>query len=813
MRSSTAVIAGVGGGARALLLTSDTIARQRAAPASVVLVKSPASPSPPLIECAVTRLDAVVVEPGPRPGRTLNAAVRGAIGQYVVFLPTGYALHEAFIERGESMFRSDAALGAIAPSIALRTADGIGELHWIPEGLRAAAILSDTRSVPPVFVVRRDVWESSGGFDETMEGLVEYEFWLRLALAGHRLQGLHEPLVTREIAEPSSGAAPDDGRHLELFRTVVERQTAAIEHDMADVLVSREVRFGTLRDVHRDLLARRDADLQELDRLRAEAAHHRAYLTHHGRSGVDWGDLRRTDPVSRDWGYDRGIPIDRRYIDDFLAAHSSDVRGVVLEIQEDDFTLACGGPRVRDHAILDIDPSNPRATVLADLRSAPQIPSGTFDCVILTQTVHVIDDMRAAVRECHRMLAPGGVLLATLPATSRVCLEYGEHGDLWRMTPAGARALFHSAFAPAEISCDVFGNVLTNTAFLHGFSCADLTDSEFDVRDPYFPALTGVRAKKTGRPGRSRARGVVLLYHRVDDAGDVHGLGVPPSQFDAHLRWLRSECHLMPLEELLDTPNEQLPERSVALTFDDGYEDNLRVAAPLLQRHGAPAAFFLTTRWLDQPGEYWWDVLERVLLGSSPVRDALDIDIAGTRAHLRTSSADERRAAHWRLHEVLVHASLETRDRAVADLLAWSDGGVPRVRPLMADEVRTLAALPGVTIGAHTVNHLALPDQPHSTQLSELTECRAVLRRLTGAAADLVAYPYGAVDRSSAAVVRQAWRWGMSCEEARLGDSFDAARVPRFEVKPWAVADLASRVNALFELDTRPVRRAFTLIP
>jgi peptidoglycan/xylan/chitin deacetylase (PgdA/CDA1 family) len=354
--------------------------------------------------------------------------------------------------------------------------------------------------------------------------------------------------------------------------------------------------------------------------------------------------------------------------------------------------------------------------------------------------------------------------------------------------------------------------VLTNAAFLHGLGCGELTDAEFTTHDPYFPLLTGVRAKKTSQTSRARARGVVLLYHRIDDTPDVHGLGVPRAVFDAQLQWLRAECQIVPLDEMLRTPHEDLPERAVALTFDDGYDDNLRVAAPLLQHHQAPAAFFLTSRWLEDGGEYWWDLLERVLLGPASTPAVLDIDITGARLQIPTANAAERLAAHWRLHEALVHASLEERDRAVDRLRVWSGGGAARVRPMFADEVRQLATLPGVAIGAHTVNHLALPDHV-SRQLAELADCQADLQRVTGRRPEMCAYPYGAVDRDCAALVRRSWRWGLSCDERALGDSFDAARVPRLDVKSWEPGTFASRVSRLFEPAAPSMRRAFTLGP
>jgi len=93
-----------------------------------------------------------------------------------------------------------------------------------------------------------------------------------------------------------------------------------------------------------------------------------------------------------------------------------------------------------------------------------------------------------------------------------------------------------------------------------------------------------------------------------------------------------------------------------------------------------------------------------------------------------------------------------------------------------------------------------------------MNDCQTDLRRLTGQPVDLFAYPYGAVDRETAALVRRFWRWGLSCDERMLGDSFDAARVPRLEVKAWSTAEFSSRISRLFE-PPPPGRRAFTLVP
>lgn len=791
-RTSVILVAGAGG--RSLVRTADSVARQSFA-ASELLLASPtrAGSTLPLAASVVLRLNAVLIQAGcVSHAAAVNTAAGRASGEYLAIVPEGFTLHRRFIEVGATAL-DGGNVSALALPILLRTADGLGVLSWHPSGVDAAAILADPRSVGPVFFIRRSAWHALGGLDDSLDSLAEYDLWVRLVLGGHSIAVVADALVSREMPVATDPSVSDDRVWLSVFRSILEKHRAAVDPVMVELLTMSELRFGVLRERHARLVSRRDAELAELERLRSEAAHQKAYVEHHGSASLEWGDLRRTDPVSRDWGYDRGVPIDRRYIEDFLAAHSSDIGGDVIEVQENDFTRALGGPRVMVSGVVDIDAGNPRATILADLRCAPELPSDFFDCVILTQTLHVIDDMPAVVRECYRTLKPGGVLLATVPAASRVCLEYGEEGDFWRATPAGARALVEPIFGPA-VECATFGNVLTNVAFLQGLACGEVTGAEFDATDPYFPVLTGIRARKTA--SRSH-RGVVLLYHRVDATPDAYSLGVPPVLFDAHMRWLKANCGVVPLEDLLTAPPDSLPDRAVALTFDDGYVDNLLEAAPALQRLGLPATFFLTSRWLDCHGEYWWDGLERILLGSATVPAVFDSGVAGFPA-VQTASADDRSEAHALLHTALVHASLEDRETVMGALDAWSGGGLARVRPMTADELGDLARFDGVSIGSHTVNHLALPDQSARVRHAELVGCSEALSRIVGRSVELFAYPYGALDRDVAGQVRRSCRWGLGCDERLLPDSFDAARVPRVEVKPWEVGSLAARLNQFF---------------
>jgi SAM-dependent methyltransferase len=205
----------------------------------------------------------------------------------------------------------------------------------------------------------------------------------------------------------------------------------------------------------------------------------------------------RLYPVSREWGFDRGGPIDRYYIENFLQTHASDVRGQVLEICDDAYTRRFGGDRVESSDILDVNRDNPRATIVADLARADQIPSSRFDCVILTQTLHVIYETRAVIEALHRILKPGGVLLATFPGITKISWSELPGSWYWGFTSNSARRLFGEVFSPADVTIESFGNVLTASAFLYGFSHRELSREQLDYRDPEVDLLIAVRAVKS----------------------------------------------------------------------------------------------------------------------------------------------------------------------------------------------------------------------------------------------------------------------------------------------------------------------------
>jgi SAM-dependent methyltransferase len=211
-------------------------------------------------------------------------------------------------------------------------------------------------------------------------------------------------------------------------------------------------------------------------------------------------------PVSRLLGRDRGLPIDRYYIERFLGANADRIQGHALELDDDRYTRAFGGDRVTRSDVLHLHPTNPRATIVADLSSADnRIPSDRFDAIILTQTLPFIYDVHAVVQTLHRILRPGGVVLATVGGITPISRRDMERwGHYWSFTTLSARLLFEEAFPAANVQVNAFGNVLAATAFLHGLAAEELHPSELDYHDPDYEFVITIVAVKA-EPGREGA--------------------------------------------------------------------------------------------------------------------------------------------------------------------------------------------------------------------------------------------------------------------------------------------------------------------
>lgn len=188
--------------------------------------------------------------------------------------------------------------------------------------------------------------------------------------------------------------------------------------------------------------------------------------------------------------------MDRFYIEGFLQEESAAVRGRVLEIEDDEYTIRFGGDQVTKADVLHIDDSNRRATFVGDLSNAPQLPDNAFDCIILTQTLHLIYDFRAAVATCHRILKPGGALLLTVPGITPI--DHGEWHNIWywSFTEASIKRILSERFPPQQSMVKSRGNVAMATAFLYGMGLGDVSKQELLHHDPYYPVIITAKSVK-----------------------------------------------------------------------------------------------------------------------------------------------------------------------------------------------------------------------------------------------------------------------------------------------------------------------------
>lgn len=314
--------------------------------------------------------------------------------------------------------------------------------------------------------------------------------------------------------------------------------------------------------------------------------------------------------------------------------------------------------------------------------------------------------------------------------------------------------------------------------------------------------------------GMFRPSGVILLYHRVSaPVSDPYNLCVSPKHFEKHLQVIRKVGYPVPLSVVANGLREgQLSNGSVCLTFDDGYQDNLYTAKPLLEKYDIPATVFMTTGRLGRDREFWWDELERIFLqpGHLPARlqlgengSSLDRDLGTSVAY---TSEDLYRDRAWALFEAddfptprhSVFKELYTlmqpmhtaeRTQMLDRLLHWADRTSfvrPAHRALEPEEVVTLAEDGLIEVGGHTVNHPALPSHPVWAQRDEIRGCKKTLEQWLGHEVQSFAYPYGLYSEVSVAQVREAgFGHACSCSYRSVRPGSDPFLLPRIEVVDW----------------------------
>jgi SAM-dependent methyltransferase len=202
------------------------------------------------------------------------------------------------------------------------------------------------------------------------------------------------------------------------------------------------------------------------------------------------------------WGWERGTPVDRYYIEAFLAAYGRNpgaIRGRVLEVGDDRYTRRFGdSSNIKRVDIIDNERENEQATIVADLSEPDALPAEAFDCIILTEVLMLVFDFRAALANLHRALRPDGVLLITVAGITRSCgRNTGVSGDYWRFTSRSLQRLLEELFGIEDVTVQTYGNVRAASAFLYGLAAEELSESELNFHDPDYEVTVAARAVKS----------------------------------------------------------------------------------------------------------------------------------------------------------------------------------------------------------------------------------------------------------------------------------------------------------------------------
>ena len=455
-----------------------------------------------------------------------NSGIRESMGAYVVFLDADDRLLPDAVSAGLACFHAHPESAFVFGAHRRIGADGVpvGKpiMNPMDDDHYSALLKGNIIGMHAAVMYRRHVLISTGGFNTSLNACEDYDLYLRIA--GDFKVSCHRTLVA-EYRVHAAGMSSDIDLMLKNTLTVLgwqwDRAKRNRRHRKAyrtGIKLWKEYYYG-----HEQLMQIRGGiDTKGFMRLLYHAP--RWYVRHAGeqmkRGGlkafiaglgstlwhrlntpmvgrVRFGNLRRTTPISCFFGYDRGRPIDRYYIEKFLGRNAEDIHGHVLEIGDDLYTRRFGGEKVRKKDVLQLFGSHSNASFVGDLTEGIKASPASFDCVIATQTLQLIFDLPAALAELHRILKPGGVLLVTVPGTVSP-IDQGEWRRLWcwGFTKRSLEMLFSEAHASFQVTVKTYGNVLGAVAFLEGLSVKELRAEELDHHDPAYPVLISLRAVK-----------------------------------------------------------------------------------------------------------------------------------------------------------------------------------------------------------------------------------------------------------------------------------------------------------------------------
>lgn len=469
---------------------------------------------------------------------------------------------------------------------------------------------------------------------------------------------------------------------------------------------------------------------------------------------------KRLQPISRVFGIDRGSPIDRYYIEKFLEENRSCIRGCILEIGDNFYTQKYGSDVLKSDVLNAVPSSN--ATIVGDFVTGENIPELAFDCIIMTQTIQVIYDVKAALENAIKALKPGGTLLLTASGISQISrYDMDRWGEYWRFTDKSLKMLLSECVPEDAVYVESFGNVAVAQAFLDGLATHEIPREILDYRDIDYQVLLTARVKIPGEillkepmlPKMQESQAtllapLVLLYHRIaNDPIDAQSLTVLPEYFEEHLKELAKNYRTIPLHQLLEELHHDTSNAAtIALTFDDGYIDNLINAVPLLEKYGLHATIFVTSGMVGSDEEFWWDQLERIFLTGEPLPESLRITTSEGIKEWDLTNAGYRLKALDELGNILRGKPYKKINQFINNLFDQTGirkGARYTHRAINSEQLKELSKSPSIEIGSHAITHTRLSILSPEDQRLEISESRRRLESIIQKPVRLFSYPFG----------------------------------------------------------------------
>lgn len=315
---------------------------------------------------------------------------------------------------------------------------------------------------------------------------------------------------------------------------------------------------------------------------------------------------------------------------------------------------------------------------------------------------------------------------------------------------------------------------------------------------------------------------IVLMYHRIGISPiDPWALSVTPDLFEEQLQVLKETGLVVPVSQMLEQfYAEGKPIPSVAITFDDGYEDNYSHAKPLLEKYDLPATFFVCTGYLGKPKEFWWDELAHLILFTQKLPPLLSLSINRTpftfnlhSEHILTKEIkDEHRfwngyrkpltlrsQLYMKLWHLLSPIPSWEQEILLSEIREWAGKerqSLNKIHVMSQNQLCLMAKTKLFSIGAHTVSHPLLPGQSKEIQYEEISQSKQILQSLTHQNIDLFAYPSGKYNDCTIQILTQLkFKAAFTTVKKPIQYKEDPYRLGRFQVNNWTGAEFKKSLS------------------